>query len=100
LPALNFDNFPVLGVGVQNLILAYHEVEVSSEDENMAMASSDGNNADQLEADSEGFHHFNEVEPELAHIHLGRVQTFFSTNESIRKLSRHEFLRGRNAAVG
>jgi hypothetical protein len=77
LPALNFDNFPILGVGVQNLMLAYHEAKLSSEDENMAVENSGGSNANQQEADSEGFHHFNEVEPELAHIHLGRVQTFF-----------------------
>jgi hypothetical protein len=45
LPALNFDNFPVLGVGVQNLMLAYHEAEPSSEDENMAVENSGGINA-------------------------------------------------------
>jgi hypothetical protein len=77
LPALNFDNFPILGMGVQNLMLAYQDAELSSEDENMAVTNSGDNNANIQEADSEDFHHFNEVEPELAHIHLGRVETFF-----------------------
>jgi hypothetical protein len=77
LPALNFDNFPILGMGVQNLMLAYQDAKLSSEDENMAVANSGDNNANIQEADSEDFYHFNEVEPELAHIHLGRVETFF-----------------------
>jgi hypothetical protein len=82
-PALNNDDFQLLGYGVQNLMLAYHEVnadiENESSDQEMALnidaqyADADMNPQEQ-NLDYFHFHEF--VHPELAHLQLWLAQTY------------------------
>jgi hypothetical protein len=69
-----------LGLGVQNLMMAYHDIvpdsdsDQSSEDSPMQEdASPIGNREKDME-----FFHFNEVPAEVAHLQIGMVETFFS----------------------
>jgi hypothetical protein len=68
--ALNMDNFMNLGVGVQNLMMAYHDIDPDSDSdqslENSPMqedASPIGNREQDME-----FFNFNEVPAEVAHL--------------------------------
>jgi hypothetical protein len=54
-------------------MLSYHGEGESSDNEVMSDQNSERNN----EVDSLDFFHFNETQPELAHLQLGRVETFF-----------------------
>jgi hypothetical protein len=100
-PALNLENFGVLGVGVQNLMLAYHDLEENEDEEMENLAENNMDNVglenegnavlpppagqDNLDmvadnndqADMELFHFNDLVQPEVAHLQLGKVETFF-----------------------
>jgi hypothetical protein len=83
------DNFMNLGVGVQNLMMAYHDIDLDSDSdqssENSPMqedASPIGNHEQDME-----FFHFNEVPAEVAHLQIGMVETFLFPLEDKDKFS-------------
>jgi hypothetical protein len=100
-PALNLENFGVLGVGVQNLMLAYHDLGENEDEEmenlaennldNVVLGNADNavlapptgqENLDMMagdndQADMELFHFNDLVQTEVAHLQLGKVETFF-----------------------
>jgi hypothetical protein len=76
--ALNMNNFMNLGIGVQNLMIAYHDVDPDSDNdqssENSPMhedVSPPGNQEQDMK-----FFHFNEVPTKVAHLQIGMVETF------------------------
>jgi hypothetical protein len=76
--ALNMDNFMNLGVGVQNLMMAYHDIDTDSDSEQSSENSpmqEDGSPIGNQEQDME-FFQFNEVPAEVAHLQIGMVETF------------------------
>jgi hypothetical protein len=80
---MNFDNFMQLGEGVQNLMLAYFDVEgnedvdVDEHNNNLLIDNNDVNDNNHLE-DFMDFNIANDlVEPEVAHLQMGFVHTHF-----------------------
>jgi hypothetical protein len=74
---MNFDNFIQLGEGVQNLMLAYFDVEenedIDVDEHNNNNLLIDNNNVD----DNNNLEDF--MEPEVAHLQMGFVHTHFLT---------------------
>jgi hypothetical protein len=76
-PALNWDNFPVLGEGVQNIMLAYHcqgeESDNGMEEANDSSPSQNNEVNQNIDAHMEYFHFNDLVQPEVAHLQLMRA---------------------------
>jgi hypothetical protein len=90
--ALNMDNFMNLGLGVQNLMMAYHDLDPDSDSDQSSDSdpmpqdnSPPGNQANEIE-----FFHFNEVPPEEAHLQIGMVETFTFPLEDKSKFSEQQ----------
>jgi hypothetical protein len=98
--ALRLENFGILSIGVQNLMLSYHGME-ENEDEVMENPAEDNSENEEMENASNGdlplpaaqddlamvvgdneqadmeYFHFNDlVQLEVAHLQLGKVETF------------------------
>jgi hypothetical protein len=87
---LNVENFQQLGIGVQNLMMAYHDIDSDSEseasDENSPMQE---DNRQENQNQNLEYFHFNEVVPaEVAHLQLGLVETFMFPLEDMSKFSK------------
>jgi hypothetical protein len=100
--ALNINNFQLLGEGVQNLMLAYQDLEdedliepVANEnqDQEMEDVHSQGNVSD---PNLEAFQFNDIVPPEVAHLQIARVETFFFQNKIFRSFLRRVWSYGRN----
>jgi hypothetical protein len=93
--ALNMDNFIQLGVGMQNIMMAYHDIDSDSEsdgeEENPELENEQGNDMlldDNISDPNLEMFHFNDfVPPEVAHIQLGMVKTHFFPREYTEKFS-------------
>jgi hypothetical protein len=87
--ALNMDNFMNFGIGVQNLMMAYHDIDPDSDSEQSSENSpmhEDASPIGNQEQDME-FFHFNEVPAEVAHLQIGMVETFLFPLEDKNKFS-------------
>jgi hypothetical protein len=87
--ALNIENFQQLGLGVQNLMMAYHDIDSDSDSDD----SQDNSpmQEDNLQANNQNmdYFHFNEVVPaEVAHLQLGMVETYMFPLEDMSKFSK------------
>jgi hypothetical protein len=74
---MNFDNFIQLGEGVQNIMLAYFDLEdneaIDAEDQNDNLLNEDNDVENFMD-----FHNANDlVKPEVAHLQMGFVHTHF-----------------------
>jgi hypothetical protein len=93
--ALNMDNFMQLGVGMQNIMMAYHDIGSdldNEEDEVISQPKNDLENAmhldDKFSDPNLEMFHFNEFVPlEVAHLQLGMVKTHFFPREDTKKFS-------------
>jgi hypothetical protein len=89
------DNFMQLGVGMQNIMMAYHDIGSdldNEEDEVVTQPENDLENAmhldDNLSDPNLEIFHFNEFfPPEVAHLQLGMVKTHFFPREDTEKFS-------------
>jgi hypothetical protein len=89
------DNFMMLGIGMQNIMLAYHDVGSdleNEEDEANIQPANDLDNAmlldDNLSDPNLEMFHFNDFAPlEVAHLQLGMVKTHFFPREDTEKFS-------------
>jgi hypothetical protein len=89
------DNFMQLGIGMQNIMMAYHDIGSDSEndeDEEVFEPENDQENNmlldDNLSDPNLEMFHFNDfVPPEVAHLQLGMVKTHFFPREDTEKFS-------------
>jgi hypothetical protein len=89
------DNFMQLGIGMQNIMMAYHDIGSDSEneeDDEVSQLENDPEN-DMLLDDNlsdpnlEMFHFHDFVPPEVAHLQLGMVKTHFFPRKDTEKFS-------------
>jgi hypothetical protein len=87
--ALNWENFPILGEGVQNIMLAYQGEDSDSgmEEANDNIPPQNNEANQNIEADLEYFHFNDLVQPEVAHLQLMRAETFLFPVEDCQKFS-------------
>jgi hypothetical protein len=93
--ALNMDNFIELGIGMQNIMMAYHDIDLDSEEdveEEVSQPENDDENDmlldDNLSDPNLEMFHFNDfVPPEVAHLQLGMVKTHFFPRKDTDKFS-------------
>jgi hypothetical protein len=92
--ALNMDNFMQLGVGMQNIMMAYHDIGdlENEEDEVVSQPENDLENAmyldDNLSDPNLEMFHFHDFVPlEVAHLQLGMVKTHLFLRKDTKKFS-------------
>jgi hypothetical protein len=93
-PALNINNFQNLGLGVQNIMLAYHGLSDDEEEAPVEDAAQDHEMMENQIADNvsdpslEAFQFNDFASPEVVHLHIARVETHIFPEEETQKFSK------------
>jgi hypothetical protein len=93
-PAMNINNFQNLGIGVQNIMLAYQGQSDNEEEAPVDEAAQDHEMLENQIADNvsdpslEAFQFNDFASPEVAHLQIARVETHFFLEEETQKFSK------------